>query len=110
MLRVAEEAAQAGLIESASDGTAFRFVHALVHKALYESAFPCDGESCTARSPRRSGSGPCRPRRRRQAFLRRCRRSGGERLVQAGHQAELVGALLTTVEQYESALQRLDEC
>jgi DNA-binding NarL/FixJ family response regulator len=110
MLQAAEEAADAGLIEPTSDGAAFRFVHALVHKALYESVFPVRRRVMHRKIAEALAAWPVPdPDSVARHFRDAADDRAGEWLVRAGQRAELAGAQLTAVERYEAALQPLEE-
>jgi DNA-binding CsgD family transcriptional regulator len=110
MLQVVEEAADAGLIEPASDGAAFRFVHALVHEALYESVFPVRRRVMHRKIAEALAARPVPdPDSVARHFHDAADDRAGEWLVRAGQRAELAGAQLTAVERYEAALHPLEQ-
>jgi predicted ATPase len=92
-------AADAGLIEPTSDGAAFRFVHALVHKALYESVFPVRRRVMHRKIAEALAARPVPdPDSVARHFRDAADDRAGEWLVRAGQRAELAGAQLTAVE------------
>lgn len=108
MLRVVESAAAAGIVEPAGDGSSFRFVHALVHKALYERTFPVRRRRMHQLLAEMLASGPNPDF---DAIARHLDAAddpaAGTWLVRAGERAESRGALLTAVQRYEAALEPL---
>jgi DNA-binding CsgD family transcriptional regulator len=110
LLRILEQAADARLVEPTRDGSRFRFVHALVHKALYENVFPVRRRVVHRRVAEAlaSLSGP-NPDEVARHFHSAGDARAAEWLVRAGQRAEGAGSLLTAVERYEAALRPLEQ-
>ncbi|MFL6054796.1 MAG: helix-turn-helix transcriptional regulator [Actinoallomurus sp.] len=109
MLRVLEEAADAHLVEPTPDGISFRFVHALVHEALYEGIFPVRRRVMHRRVGEALAALPAPdPDAVARHFHSADDDRAGEWLVCAGQRAEGAGAHLTAVERYEAALRPLE--
>ncbi|HEY7908180.1 MAG TPA: AAA family ATPase [Thermomicrobiales bacterium] len=109
LLPAIEAASAARLIEAAADGTAIRFVHALIREALYEGVLPprrralhrAAGEALAARELPDV-----------DAVASHFRRAGDDRavawLMVAGERAQHAYAWVTAADHYEAALNLME--
>ncbi len=100
-----ERAIEAHLLDTFADGTAVRFVHALIREALYERAVPIRRDAWHRRAAELLASAP-RPDP--DAVAYHYRRAGDPQaatwLVRAGERAEVSHALLSAADRYDAAL------
>jgi DNA-binding CsgD family transcriptional regulator len=105
LLATIEQAIEAHLVDALADGTGFRFVHALIREALYESILPVRRRALH----RQVGEAlAAMPHPDPDAVAFHFRQSGDDRtaawLIAAGERAQRAVASLTAMERYESAL------
>jgi len=110
LLQILDAAADAHLVEPTREGISFRFVHALVHEALYEGIFPIRRRILHRRvGEALAGLTSPDPDAVARHFHSADDTRAGGWLVRAGKRAESAGSLLTAVERYESALRPLEQ-
>jgi DNA-binding CsgD family transcriptional regulator/tetratricopeptide (TPR) repeat protein len=105
LLDVVEQATVSRIVEATVDGMGFRFVHALIRKALYEGVLPLRRRVLHQRTGEALAALPSADA---DAVASHFQRAGDRRaaawLVQAGERAQHAHAVLTAVDRYEAAL------